>query len=171
MKTLSTIFSLIILFAGCNSNKLSETQVNSEKDKIRARIESFLLSYEKKDMNTILGMLSNSKDFFFLGSDIVEINRSKADFQNQLDKDWKLFESISFGDIRKLTINISNYGDLATAIYEVPVTAMLKGNQSKFFFRMTNVFEFENGLWQIVQGVVSIPSVGESSAELNQRPN
>lgn len=119
----------------------------------------------------ILGMLSDSKDFYFLGSDVVEINRSKADFQNQLDKDWKLFESISFGDVRKLAVKISDCGDIASAIFEVPVTATLKGNQSKFFFRMTFVFENENGLWQIAQGVVSIPSIGESSAELNQRPN
>ncbi len=169
MKILILIICTIMIIAGCNSNKLTENQINSEKDKIRARIESFLLSYEKKEMNTILGMLSNSKDFFFLGSDIVEINRSKTDFQNQLDKDWSLFDSISFGEIRKLTIRLSECGDMATALYEVPVSTTVKDNQSKFFFRMTLVFLNENGLWQIIQGDVSIPSVGESSAELNQK--
>lgn len=169
MKILILIICTIMIFAGCNSNKLTENQINSEKDKIRARIESFLLSYEKKEMNAILGMLSNSEDFFFLGSDIVEINRSKTDFQNQLDKDWSLFDSISFGEIRKLIIRLSECGDMATALYEVPVSTKVKDNQSKFFLRMTLVFLNENRLWQIIQGDVSIPSVGESSAELNQK--
>lgn len=169
MKVFVILFIITLLMAGCNSEKLTSEQIDSEKDKIRTRIETFLISYAKKDMNTIVSMFSSSKEFNFLGSDVSEINKSKSDFQNQLDQDWKLFDSIDFGEARNFSIRISECGDLAVAVFDAPMTVVVKGNQSKFFFRMSNTFVKENGLWQLVQGLGSIPSVGESSVELIQK--
>jgi hypothetical protein len=169
MKIFVILFITTLLLSGCKSEKLTSDQVDTEKDKIKTRIESFLISYAKKDMNTITTMLSASKDFNFLGSDVSEINKNKSDFQNQLDQDWKLFESVHFGEIRNLSIRISECGDLAVAVFDAPMTVTVKGNQSKFFFRMSNTFLKENNLWQLVQGLASIPSVGESSVELIQK--
>lgn len=169
MKTLSLLFVIAFLVSGCKSEKLTSDEINAEKDKVKTRIESFLLSYASKDMSKILAMLSSSKEFHFLGSDVSEINNSVADFQNQLDQDWKLFESVHFGEIRNLSIRISECGDLAAVVFDAPMTVTVKGNQSKFFFRMSNTFVKESGLWQLVQGLGSIPSVGESSIELIQK--
>jgi len=169
MKIFALLFIAFLLLSGCKSEKLTSEQIDSEKDKIKTRIETFLISYAKKDMSTIVSMLSSSKEFNFLGSDVSEINKSKADFQNQLDQDWKLFDTIQFGEIRNLSIRISECGDLAVAVFDAPMTVTVKGNQAKFFFRMSNTFAKENGLWQLVQGLGSIPSVGESSVELIQK--
>lgn len=169
MKTISLLFVITLLMISCKSEKLTSGEINAEKDKVKTRIESFLVSYTNKDMNKILAMLSSSEEFRFLGSDVSEINNSTADFQNQLDQDWKLFESIHFGEIRNLSIKISECGDLAVAVFDAPMTVMVKENQSKFFLRMSNTFVKENGLWQLVLGAGSIPSIGESSIELNQK--
>jgi hypothetical protein len=169
MKVFVILFIIAVLMTGCKSEKLTPDQIDTEKDKIKTRIETFLLSYAKKDMNTIISMLSSSKEFHFLGSDISEISKEKSDFQNQLDQDWKLFDSIQFGEIRNFSIRISECGDLAVAVFDAPMTVVVKGNQSKIFFRMSNSFVKENGLWQLVQGLGSIPSVGESSVELIQK--
>ncbi|MDZ7624505.1 MAG: nuclear transport factor 2 family protein [Ignavibacteriaceae bacterium] len=169
MKTLSLLFIVVFLVSGCKSEKLTTDEINAEKDKVKTRIESFLLSYANKDMNKIIAMLSSSEEFHFLGSDVSEINKNKSDFQNQLDQDWKLFESVHFGEIRNLSIRISECGDLAVAVFDAPMTVTVKGNQSKFFFRISNTFVKEKGLWQLVQGLGSIPSVGESSVELIQK--
>lgn len=169
MKILAWLFIIALVVSGCKSEKLTSEQIDTEKTKIKTRIETFLISYEKKDINTIISMLSSSKDFNFLGSDVSEINKNKADFQNQLDQDWKLFESVDFGEIRNLSIRISECGDLAVAVLDAPMTVIVKGNQSKFIFRLSLTFVKENGLWQIVQGLGSIPSVGESSVELIQK--
>lgn len=171
MKILSIIFIVTFIISGCKSDNLTTEQINSESVKIKTRIESFLQSYSKKDINTVITMLSTSKEFHFLGSDISEISRSKSDFQNQLDQDWKLFDSIHFGEIRNLAVKISVCGDLAVAVYEAPMTVVVRSNQSKFIFRMANTFVKENGLWQLVQGLASIPSIGESSVELIQKLN
>jgi len=172
MKTLSILLiTMLALVSGCKSEKLTSDEINAEKDKVKTRIESFLLSYANKDMNKIIAMLSSSKEFHFLGSDVSEINSSVADFQNQLDQDWKFFETVHFGEIRNLSIRISECGDLAVAVFDAPMTVTVKGNQSKFFFRMSNTFVKENNIWQLVQGLASIPSVGESSVELIQKLN
>jgi hypothetical protein len=169
MKKFSLLFIIASLMIGCKSEKLTSDEIKAEKDKVMIRIESFLVSYANKDMNKILGMLSSSEEFHFLGSDVAEIHNSKADFQNQLDQDWKLFESVHFGEIRNLSIKISSCGDLAVAVFDAPMTVTVKGNQSKFFLRMSITFLKENGLWQMVQGLGSMPSVGESSVELIQK--
>lgn len=169
MKTISLLFVITLLMIGCKSEKLTSDEISVEKDKVKTRIESFLVSYANKDMNKILAMLSSSEEFYFLGSDVSEINNSTSDFQNQLDQDWKLFESIHFGEIRNLSIKISECGNLAVAVFDAPMTVVVKENQSKFFLRMSNTFVKENGLWQLVQGLGSMPSVGESSVELIQK--
>jgi hypothetical protein len=169
MKVFVILFISALLLSGCKSEKLTSEQIDTEKAKIKTRIETFLISYAKKDINIIISMLSSSNDFNFLGSDVSEINKNKADFQNQLDQDWKLFESVHIGEIRNLSIRISECGDLAVAVFDAPMTVVVKGNQSKFFFRMSNTFVKESGLWQLVQGLGSIPSIGESSIELIQK--
>ncbi|MFO7526410.1 MAG: nuclear transport factor 2 family protein [Ignavibacteriaceae bacterium] len=166
--TVLIIYTLIIV-NGCKTEDLTSARLNTEKNKIKTRIETLLKSYAEKDMNSIISMLSSSKEFSFLGSDVAEINSNKSDFQNQLDQDWKLFDTVHFGEIRNLSVMISGNGDLAIAVFDAPMTVVVKGNQSKFIFRMANTFTKENGLWMLVQGLVSIPSVGESSVELIQK--
>jgi hypothetical protein len=171
---LKTFFILIlaaVLNAGCNEYNNPDDQNNSAKNQIRIRIERLLAAYEGKEMNSLVKMLSTSKEFFYFGSDIAEVNQSTTDFQNQIDQDWKLFDNIDFGEIRNLSIRISSSADLAAAVYEVPVTADIKGVQTKFMMRMSLIFVNENGLWQLVQGMSSIPSVGESSVELIVKKN
>jgi ketosteroid isomerase-like protein len=170
LKTFLLIILFTILAAGCGDKK-DDSQNNAAKNQIRTRIERFLTAYENKDMNSLVKMLSTSRDFLYFGSDIAEVNQSTSDFQNQIDQDWKLFDSTHFGEIRNLSIRISDSGDLAAAVYEIPVTAGINGTSTKFLMRMSQIFLNEGGLWQLVQGMSSIPSVGESAVELIVRKN
>jgi hypothetical protein len=168
MKNCIYAFVLIQILIGCNSNRLNQDQLNTEKDVIRARIESFLIAYKAEDLNTMLPMLSSSKNFLFFGSDLAEINRSKSDFQNQLVQDWKLFDSIEFGELRNVDIAISKSGDFANTLFEVPMKVMINKVPSSFTMRFDLSFVEEDGVWKIKQGLVYVPSVGQSSAELVQ---
>lgn len=170
MKILLSILLLFaLLFSACKNEKFTAEQLKSEKEKLKTRIESFLVSYSEKDLNKVLAMLSNSNEFHFSGSDISEINISKSEFQNQLMNDWKLFDSIRLGELSNYSFRISSCGDLAVAVFDTPATVFIKGIQSKFFLRMSLTFINENGLWQISQGLSTMPSVGESSVELTKR--
>lgn len=168
MKFSLSLLISILLVISCDSNRLSRDQINAEKDIIRARIESFLISYQNKDLDKILSILSSSKNFFFFGSDLAEINKSKSDFQIQMVQDWKLFDSITFGDIRNADIVVSKSGDFANAIFEVPMKVVISKIPSSFAMRLDLCFLNEDGIWKIKQGLVSIPSVGQSSSELLQ---
>jgi|GEM_PF-5911336 len=166
MKLLIKIIITFSIIAGCNHDEISDEQRKSETEKIRTRIETFTAAYEKKDMNALIALLSSSNSFYFLGSDVAEKNFNISDFRNQIDHDWELFDSINFGQIRNESIIIADSDDLAVAIYEIPVLSKVGNSHSKFVMRMTNTFVKENGVWQLIQGMVAIPSVGESSAEL-----
>lgn len=168
MKILISFLLTILLMIACDSPKPSQDQINVEKDIIRARIESFLISYQNKDLDTILSMLTSSKNFLFLGSDLAEINKSKSDFQNQLVQDWKLFDSITFGDIRNIDIVISKSFDIANAIFEVPMKVVISKIPSALTIRFDLSFTNEKGVWKIQQGLVYVPSIGQSSSELVQ---
>lgn len=169
MKHFFIVLITLIILSGCSNKKFTDDQKNSEKEKIKTRIETFIAAYENKDMSAVISMLSASNSFFFFGSDVAEKNYNISDFQNQMDHDWQLFDKIDFGQIRNESIIISDSGDLAVAIYEIPVSASVGNSLSKFVLRMTNTFIKENGIWLLVQGMSSIPSVGESSAELIQK--
>jgi ketosteroid isomerase-like protein len=169
MKQLIELLIIVFLLTGCNNPSLTADQKNNEKEKIKTRIESYISAYEKKDMKGVISMLSSSSSFLFYGSDVAEKNYNLSDFQVQLEQDWNLFDSIDFGELRNFSIIISDNGDLAVAIYEAPVTLNIRNAVSKITLRMTNTFTKENSVWQLVQGMASIPSVGESSAELIQK--
>ncbi len=154
------------MIISCDSDRLNHNQLNAEKDVIRARIDSFLVSYQSKDLNTILSMLPSSKNFFFFGSDIAEINKSKFDFQNQLVQDWKLFESIEFGDPKNFDVAVSKSGEFANALFEVPMKVVINKIPSSFTMRFDLCFTKEDEVWKIQQGLVYVPSIGQSSAEL-----
>lgn len=166
VKKLPGYLFIIFLLIGCHSEKLTQEELNSEKERVQTRIENFLNAYANKDMDSIMPMLAGSEDFQFFGSDVSEVNKSKADFQNQIDQDWKLFKTIQFGELRNLSIKISDCGDLAVASYEIPMAVSIGETQSKFIFRMSNAFIKDQGLWKLVQGFASIPSTGQSSVEL-----
>lgn len=170
MKSVWILIFSILFLTGCSNNKEhSEEQLKIEKEKIKSQIGSFLSAYENKNMDKIISMLSNSSSFFYMGSDLNEIGRSKADYQNQMDMDWRLFDSIKFGKIKNSSVIISPDDKLASALIESTIEAMISGNSSSFTVRMSYTLVNENGVWKIVQNLVSVPSVGQSSVELVQK--
>ena len=169
MKAAIFFISLFIFLEGCtNQNNLSPEQKKVEIEKIKSRIEAFFAGYEKKDMDEIMSALTSSNEFSFFGSDVSEMGTSKAEFQNQMDMDWKLFEKASFSNIKVLSTFISEDGTLASSLVSTTFNVVISETQSSFTFRSALTFTNENGIWKILQASFSVPSVGQSSAELVQ---
>ena len=169
MRVLIILLGLFIFFEGCmNHNGLSPEQKKVEKEKIKSRIDVFFVAYEEKNMDEIMSALTSSNEFSFFGSDVSEMGTSKAEFQNQMDMDWKLFEKVNFNNTKILSIVISDDGTLASALVSTTFNVTINGTQSSFTFRSALTFTNENGIWKIVQASFSVPSVGQSSAELVQ---
>lgn len=170
MKILSIFILILSFISGCSNQKnLTSELKNIEKEKIKSKVEAFLKAYEKKDMDEIISNLSDQDEFSFFGSDISEMGGSKAEFQNQMDMDWKLFENINFSNTKIFSTIISNDGSQASSLLETTFNAVISGTKSTFTFRAALTFTNEEGIWKITQALFTVPSVGQSSAELIQK--
>jgi hypothetical protein len=121
------------------------------------------------DLAAMSGMLTASPDFIFFGSDAAEVIRGRHAWEDLMQNDWQLFEKTKFGDPGYLAIQISDDGNLASAVYEVPDVSLVKGRKVESLDRFAITMRKENGAWRIVQGITAVATAGESSADMVAR--
>jgi ketosteroid isomerase-like protein len=97
------------------------------KGEIAAVLVRFWQAYERKDLATMSGLLTNSSDLTFFGSDAAEVIKTRRDWEDLMRNDWQLFESTKFGEPRNLAIHISDDRKLASAVYEVQDVSIVDG--------------------------------------------
>jgi len=154
------------LLAGCAPKGLTPEQVAQEKEAIKTAIAGFHKDYEAKDGKAVMSLISAAPDFMFFGTDVAEVIKSSAEMDTLKEYDFQLFESVKFGELQHLAIQVSNDGSLASAVYQVPFEMKMAGQTSSSMFRLAFTFKKENGSWKIVQGMAAFPTTGQSSAEL-----
>lgn len=162
------ISSLVIvaLMWGCGPKKMTPEESAKEKKAVESVLSSFWKAYESKDASAAKNTFSASTDLMFFGTDSAEVVKTVTQWETQMKDDWELFETVKFGEMRNLSIQVDGYGELATALYELPVDMTISGKPSHSLFRGANVLKKENGGWRLFQGVVAVATVGQSSAEL-----
>lgn len=166
MRTILPFVIAISVLAGCAPKALTPEQVAQEKESIKTAIENFSKGYEAKDAKAIMNMFSSAPDFMFFGTDVAEVIKSWAAFDTLKEYDFQLFESVKFGELQHLSIQVSSDGSLASAVYQVPMEMKMGGQTSSSMFRFAFTFKKEDGSWKVVQGMAAFPSTGQSSAEL-----
>jgi ketosteroid isomerase-like protein len=166
MRTVLPFVIAISLLAGCAPKGLTPEQVAYEKEAIKNAIANFQKGYEAKDANSVMNLFSSAPDFMFFGTDVAEVVKSWAAFDTLKGYDFQLFESVKFGEVQHLAIQVSSDGSLASAVYQVPMEMKIGGQTSSSMFRLAFTFKKEDGLWKVVQGMAALPSTGQSSAEL-----
>jgi SnoaL-like domain len=110
------------------------------------------------------GVLTPSSNFFFLGSDGAEVIRSRREWESLMRNDWQLFESTKSGEPRNLSIQVSDDGKLASAVFEVLYVSIVDGREIESLDRFAITMRKENSDWRIVQEMTSVATVGESPA-------
>jgi ketosteroid isomerase-like protein len=166
MKTLIVLFISIFLVSSCVPGKMTSEQLAAEKDAIKSMILKLNNGYNSKDIEAATIVFSTSDELMVFGADSAEVIKSISEWGTQVKNDFQLFESVKFGELRNLSIQISNTGDLAAAVYEVPVDMVFGGQSPHVLFRFANTWKRENGEWRIVQWIASMASKGQSSAEI-----
>lgn len=154
------------LLAGCAPKGLTPEQVAHEKEAIKTAIANFQKGYEGKDAKAVMNLFSSAPDFMFFGTDVAEVVKSWAAFDTLKGYDFQLFESVKFGEVQHLAIQVSSDGSLASTVYQVPMEMKIGGQTSSSMFRLAFTFRKENGSWKLVQGMGAFPATGQSSAEL-----
>jgi hypothetical protein len=110
------------------------------------------------------GVLTPSSSFIFLGSDGAEVIRSRREWESLMRNDWQLFESTKSGEPRNLSIQVSDDGKLASAVFEVLYVSIVDGREIESLDRFAITMRKENSDWRIVQEMTSVATVGESPA-------
>lgn len=166
MKILSYLFVVTLVLICCNHYEMSPEQLISEKSAIEDQLQKLFSGYSERNAEAVISVFSGSDDLIVFGTDAKEVFRSLSAFEMQLKNDFQLFESVKFGELQNLSIQVSNSGDLAVAVFEAPIEMIFDGQTYQSFFRSTRTFIKENDTWLIVQSLSSTASEGQSSAEL-----
>jgi ketosteroid isomerase-like protein len=169
MKRSSLMILALILFIGCGPQPMTSERAAAEKKAVEAQIVKFLDAYAAKDWEPIKSVVSTSSEFLLFGTDSAEVIKSAADFETQIKTDWQLFESPKHGELRNLSIQIANGGDLASAVYEVPFDAAIGGQNMHLLFRFATTWKKENNEWRMIQGALAAATVGQSSKEMVEK--
>jgi ketosteroid isomerase-like protein len=140
--------------------------VAKEKKAVESVLDNFWKAYEAKDAAAMDKLVSPTLGIMFFGTDSAEVIKSTAQWEAQKKDDMQLFESFKAGEPRNVSTQIDSYGELASAICEIPVDMTIGGQMSHSLARFAVTMRNENGGWRIIQGMVAFATVGQSSAEL-----
>lgn len=123
----------------------------------------------EKTSQPLSGLLTNSSDLTFFGSDAAEVIKTRRDWEDLMRNDWQLFESTQFGEPRNLAIQISDDRKLASAVYEVQDVSIVDGKRVESLDRFAVTMRKERGAWRVVHGMTAVATRGQSSAEIVAR--
>jgi ketosteroid isomerase-like protein len=168
MKKTLLLFIFSLFFIGCQTDQIPELS-QEQKDKAHKEIIDVMREYntaiEKKDFAGIVHTLS--KDVIFFGSDSAEAIKSLTEFKEVIQKQWKFYDEMKYGDIQNPAIFMDNLGTFASIIYGIPCTFKEAGKSEigYFYLRVARTLKKEKGKWVIISGIVSVTNSGKIHEE------
>jgi ketosteroid isomerase-like protein len=175
MKTLTHYISVVVILlglavTGCATDAQdasSSVDMTQERQAVQDAIRAYFDGYEAGEWSQVEPVLTASDDFQFFGTDSAEVSRSTSQFQQQLSYDWQLMDGIEIGEMRNVSLVIDPDGEVTTAMYEARFSGEPEGGGDRFsaLVRFAHTLRKEEGAWRLVQGMGTVPTSGESSAE------
>lgn len=166
MYRLIAVLLIGFLISGCGPKKLTLDDIAKEKKAIESVAVDYNNQVAAKNTDAILKLFSNSPEFVFIGTDSAEVFRSMNQCRSHLEVDWQLLDVSRVGDLRNVSILISNDGDLASMLYEVPWDMNFAGQTMHALVRFAMTMTKENSEWHIIQGLGQMATVGQSSEDM-----
>ena len=161
-----SLFVVIALVSSCAPKTLTQEDIAKEKK----AVESVAVNYSKfvaaKNTDAVLSLFSNSPELMLLGTDSAEVFKNKAQLKSLLEVDWQLFDVTKVGDLQNESILISEDGELASILYEVPLDSILAGQTTHALFRYAMTMVKEDKDWHIIQLLCQMATVGQSSEDM-----
>ena len=149
---------------------ISAQRANADEKALRAKIELLLDAYGKKDAARLVSLF-DEKDVLMMGTDASEVADTKAEVEKLLSDDFQLWKTSEFGEFVNFYAAFS--GKTATAFFDVPWQAQLPNGETRsFLIRFASGWRKKGGEWKLLQIMNSVPTVGQSAAEiLKKMPN
>ncbi len=155
MKNLTSVLLIIsvLFFLGCGQQKLSQEEIEDIKSEIRTLISEESEAFEARNIEYLKNAVS--RDFMGLGTIKEAVHTNPDEWLEAFQRNFQSREStpwnIKLAEVRHLSIQISETGDMATAIYEEPYEMIFEGEIHPGLFRIATTWKRENGEWKIVQ--------------------
>ena len=124
---------------------------------LQQQVRVLLNDYSQKDVPGILAMLG-AGPVLFMGTDVSEVASSRAAIQQLLDNDFKGWTTSRFGPFKNFFVRSS--GDMATALFDVPWTATMNGQNHTFTIRLATVWQNTAQGWRLVQALNAVATDG-----------
>ncbi len=161
MKNVTSVLLIIsvLFFLGCGEQKLSQEEIEDIKVEIRTLISEQSEAYETGNIEYFKSAASNDIIGFGTGESVYT---NLDEWVEAFQKTFQSMASIPYSiktprEPRHLSIQISETGDMATAIYEAPCEVILEGEIYPTLFRMATTWRKENEEWKIVQWLGARP--------------
>ncbi len=162
MKNVTSVLLIIsvLFFLGCGEQKLSQEEIEDIKGEIRTLISEQGVAFETGNVEYFKNAASNDIIAFGLTKEAVYTNLDE--WVEVFEKTFQYRDSASYNikfpeEPRHLSIQVSETGDMATAIYETLRELSFEGEIYPRLIRMATTYKKENEEWKIVQWVAARP--------------
>lgn len=168
--SLPTILILIAsFFVACQPKPkfLSPVEIQNEKDKVQNVIVDFHVALEEKNFGKLVETLADEVIFF--GTDSSEIIKTFADFKMAIDKQWKDYDQIDYGELRDVSIQMDDNATLASIIYGTNAVITKKGVSVEYYLRIARILRKKSDRWLIVSGIVGIVRTDDEAQRVHEQ--
>ncbi|MEO8727412.1 MAG: nuclear transport factor 2 family protein [Acidobacteriaceae bacterium] len=152
-------FLLLFVFALPSVAQSTSASTND----LSSTLRKFLDLYAHKDVSGLMAMVAD-RDVLAMGSDISEVCTSRAQIQQLLEDDFKLWDSATFGSPERVFSQRS--GNLVTAFFDAPFTLRRGGGEQTVTVRFAMVWKQTPQGLRMLQNANTTPTVGQSAKEL-----
>jgi hypothetical protein len=133
-------------------------------DPVEEQTQAFLTAYANGDSASVLSAVGAGTVIY--GSDAAEVFRGPVEVRAMLENDRKLWGgSARIGPMQQ--VSVIHRGDLASIFFDAPFSA---GGRPPVLVRFALVWTLTNGHWLLEQASNTVPTTGQSAAELLARP-
>lgn len=137
----------------------SAGDANHERRSVAKHVDALLRSYAANDVDAVVALLDD--DFVLYGSDVKEVVRTRDQLRQLMADDFLLWRTASFGELTDLDVRVQ--GTLATAHFHAPFSA---GGRPAVVVRFATTWRRAADGWRLIQSANTVPTVGQSAAEL-----
>ena len=128
---------------------------NPPQTRIKTLTRELLDAYSRKDTQGIMSMF-DSQNVLMMGTDMGEVAPSRDAIAALLRKDFALWDTSAFGDVKDFYVQTSE--TMATAFFDVPWEATTRGQTRHFVIRVATVWRHEGGEWKLAQVLNAVPT-------------
>lgn len=127
---------------------------------VMTRAHQLLERYSANDPAGVIELI-DKQQFTVFGSDLKEVVHSSEQLQELMRADFALWGTAKMSDLRD--VDFRTDGRFATAFFTVSFQA---GGMPPLPVRMATTWIKRNGEWRLTQSANSVPTQGQSAAEL-----